>query len=284
MSIIIDEYLVVDSEDGFVPEPWLRIPIERFFLREMIKSKNGEYTFQIKDFKIPLSLWKNYKVHKGHIWPKIKDCFNLKYKTDRIFIIHKIPNPFIYIDIPRTASTSIRQFLGYSSGHYTLDNICQGGSDGSGNAYNSAVHSKLPVVFFTRNPFDRQVSAYEYVQQKEKKYKDFDDFVSAGYDQLKTKNIEPVNLLMYLPQTVFIISPEHHGPLTALRFEKLEEHFDLLCRYMLGHVKKYKLPHLNKRLKEKIPYQEYYKNIETYEKTCEMYMSDFKNFNYSTNL
>ena len=25
-------------------------------------------------------------------------------------------------------------------------------------------------------------------------------------------------------------------------------------------------------------------NIETYEKTCEMYMSDFKNFNYSTNL
>ncbi len=80
-----------------------------------------------------------------------------------------IKNNFIFIHIPKTGGRSIKNSIsaradGPNTGHMTLQNLAQEGSDGNGNPY----QDNLPVVCFVRNPYDRLVSAFYYRYYDEK--------------------------------------------------------------------------------------------------------------------
>ena len=213
---------------------------------------------------------------------------------------------FIFIHIPKTGGTSIKNIIGKTGSHLTIDEIAEKGEDALGTKFDS--NKNLPMVYFVRNPFDRLVSAYHYVLETEKAklpeiFDSFDDFVNKFLPLITPYNhfyfLESANeincldpnavaarhALMWQCQTLFVQSLYNTNILHyRYNFETIEQGFYDFIENFIGQHVDVKLPHLNKRKNKRKPYQEYYKNKKTYEIVCDFYDDDFVNFNYSKEL
>ena len=211
---------------------------------------------------------------------------------------------FIFIHIPKTGGTSVKSIIGETGSHLTIDEIITKGEDELGTKFN--INKNLPLVYFVRNPLDRLVSAYHYVVETEKVklpkiFDTFDNFVNeflpliTPYNYFyflentdKINRIDPDAIaarhaLMWQCQTLFVRSFEeilHY----RYKFETMDQSFQHFVETFIGQNVNIKLPHLNKRINKRKPYQEYYKNKETYKIVCDFYDDDFVNFNYSKEL
>ena len=208
----------------------------------------------------------------------------------------------IFIHIPKTGGSSVHNTLiekikpeigvtHAEEGHYKLITARK----------RLKSHMLVPYVddyftfCFVRNPWDRFVSAYNYlltggsinedpVTGMDKKdrdnfispYKTFNDFVlmnSAG-NKIYTKLLWQQH---FVPQYKFILNAENNLESVDYigRFENLSEEFDIICK-KIG-ITTPKLKHLNNRPHK--PYQSYYTD-KTAEIIYNTYKQDIDYFNY----
>ena len=188
----------------------------------------------------------------------------------------------IFIHIPKTGGVSVCRTLaenGIPADYYTLDHepvriACE---------FLAVCEKEKKEYFsfcFVRNPWDRFVSAYNFLlkggsneQDKEHRdefitpYRTFNDFV---------RNLNNTNALSqqhFRPQVEFINKDiDFVG-----RFENLNKDFDIICK-KVGISRKLTLKHLNKASHE--PYQTYYTG-ETEKIIRDSYKLDVDCFNYS---
>lgn len=148
---------------------------------------------------------------------------------------------FIFVHVPKTAGFSITSRVGGSVGHRPLSFILKKRSEYEG-------YLKFS---FVRNPWDRAVSAFHYMQrrgtatQNEEDYRDFKKYFS-----------EPQSFEEFIKSNIFnsVIDNQQHfkamnyyldGNLDFIgRFENLQEDFNTMCD-KIG-IPQQQLPHHNK--------------------------------------
>jgi hypothetical protein len=190
----------------------------------------------------------------------------------------------IFIHIPRTAGTSIKEALEIpGTGHrpwqfyYDFHRACW-------NAY-----IKFTVV---RNPWDRAVSAYNYTIMKKSYWHDNQNRIHPhpDYDLLSGKSFtEYCEILLkrnyllvhkaWYPQYFWIVklgkNSNSYQVNVILRYENLENDFADLCkRLKVGNIR---LPYVNKS--DRKHYREYYTQ-ETKQIIENLYINDIRLFNY----
>ena len=126
-----------------------------------------------------------------------------------------------------------------------------------------------------RNPYDRLISAYHFLGNN----MTFSQFVSYAYKELDDyyrKKIEP--FVVIKPQIEFVINNEGKNMMSeVLYFENLQDDFEIFCqKYKL---EKSKLPHINKRIRDKKNIKEYY-DQRLADMVYNIYRLDFKAFGY----
>ena len=217
----------------------------------------------------------------------------------------------LYIRIPKTASTSLmRKFkiVNNSSGVrlnqliYTNlnDRLFNKGLDWSNNQLIEFEHNIPTEVFqnlykfsFVRNPFDRAVSAWAYMQRRRyirisKKYKlnncTFVDFWKRVQDsQLNFTDPEQWDDLTWhlSPMYIHLINQQNKLGIDFIgKVENIKSDFNKVCKHLNAN-KIVNLPVLRKTNHRKP--QDYYTN-ETIEIVSKLYERDFKEFQYNTNI
>lgn len=186
----------------------------------------------------------------------------------------------IFIHIPKNAGTSVLSSLG---------------KQGAGGRYHLPwyVYFNANPEFFTnafkfafiRNPWDRAVSAFEYLraggnkkgdlqlQKQFAQFNDFDDFVINGLSNGAYRNH-----LLFIPQSEFVVNGEGDLVVDFLgRFESLDSDFEKVAEAL-------QLPRLlskrNQNQINKKQYQRYYKSIQTIEIIEHIYKQDIHLFRY----
>jgi len=184
-------------------------------------------------------------------------------------------NRCIFIHVPKTGGTSVFSFFpGLLQMHDTYH----------------VYQEKSPVLFqkyykfaFVRNPWDRLVSAFNYlrtsshelhpraIKQDIATYRDFRDFVLRG---LRTDSMATYHL--FTPQSEFLcnnageILMDHLG-----RFENIQEDFSIIARKLAMKVE---LPHRNSSAK-KLDWRKCYDD-QCIEIVAEFYQRDIDIFHY----
>jgi hypothetical protein len=194
---------------------------------------------------------------------------------------------FIYVDICRTGSHSVREALSKHfdyvpspngnkkrdrrfARHHTLGNLTSCFSYCS-----TLTDEQLRNYYkfgFVRNPWDRVVSVYLY--ESARRYKGvFEDFVQRFYVERRLEG----NYIRHLPQTEWMKrTPIHHIDMDFIgRFETLQEDFNKVCTH-LG-ISNISLPHMSKS--NRTHYRDYY-NETTKRLVSEFYASDIEAFKY----
>jgi len=191
---------------------------------------------------------------------------HLKSPEDR-FIYTNEDRKFIWMDIPKCASTSLRSRL-FPQPHHQQQGL------------------KLAVKFassffkfaFVRNPYSRAVSNYAMFTQNQMRIKQLDSY---KLEALKAQDLSFEDFLTmtirldnhhWNPQINFLpVEPDYIG-----RFENLQEDLDNICNQI--NIPKQQLPHTNKTNNKH--YREYY-NDRTIKMVQEIYKDDLQKFNYS---
>lgn len=174
----------------------------------------------------------------------------------------------IFIHIPKAGGTSIRTFLREFNPVWKPGCLHMRVTD-------YTVHQRKNSFTFTfsRNPYDRLLSAHAYLvggfgNPGDIKYaktlpKDFKDFVKQGVD---------LNYLHFLPMVSWINAPvDFIG-----RMENYEADMNTLCDMI--NVPRWKVPHTNKSKHKH--YTEYYDD-ETRDIVTTLYQKDLNHFKYS---
>lgn len=192
----------------------------------------------------------------------------------KVYLKHRI----IFIHIPRTGGTSITRYVyGRRSGHFYASDIVE--------QLGLGVFNELVSFAVTRNPYDRLVSAYEYIKHKggreggvrfEREFSlpAFADFESFVKDWLIYQNKEKVNML-FRPQYLFIFNYD----LSAIvhNIFKLEDQSKL--KNFLGNFS-IQTPFEEKlNSSKRVDICNYY-NLETKQLVYEFYKMDFNLLNY----
>ena len=168
----------------------------------------------------------------------------------------------IFIEVPKTGSTSIRSIIGFAKKHHqTIVDI-----------ENEITKEQFDEYFkfaFVRNPWDRELSLYKYILMSPKHH---------YHKQCR----QFVNFSTYLregrlsPQQYDFLSKHEKNQLDFVgRFENVQEDFDTICD-KIG-IPRQKLPHKNKTRHKH--YTEYYDN-ETKQIVAEKYAKDIEYFGY----
>ena len=143
--------------------------------------------------------------------------------------------------------------------------------------YISQSYDKSAFKFcFSRNPYDRAISLYEYFSPfKDKNIRNFPEFI-----QYISKNgVKPIGLFnseglsSCNPQVRWIENLNIHY---CGSFEKLQEDFSKITKYL--NLQGLSVPHLNKSVRTRI--QEYY-DLPTKHLVENFYQEDFEYFNYT---
>lgn len=154
------------------------------------------------------------------------------------------------------------------------------------NIFGMKKRSKLPMISFVRNPWDRLVSAYYYLEQGgmnnfdkknfKKHLEKFDDFKDFVYSLEDDSSV--INKVLHLkPQKFFVCVKGKIKVDEVYRFENLEDDFNQIVeKYNLKISKPFKKHNSSNHPN----YQECYddKMIEIVKK---VYSEDIKLFNYS---
>lgn len=138
---------------------------------------------------------------------------------------------------------------------------------------------KFKLFTIVRNPYDRIVSEYKYIQKSENEY--WADFKNLNFDLF----IEQIFLLdedkrsnlfdnHFKSQYSFI--EEGEDVIKIFKYENLQESFD-----WLNSVTKSNLSFSHERNSEKMHYSFYYKYRKTIDTITELYKKDLEYFNYT---
>lgn len=202
-----------------------------------------------------------------------------------------VPVPFIFIHIPKTAGTSIKKVLKDNGYGYSLKPNRNARRIFRNPGHFRIKHYKhfmnLYPVGFTfedafkfsviRNPFERVVSYYYFIRQKNKAYKReytdenfhswFERVLIGGEPDISNR---PKNVDTLVPCTHFLTEPINQ----ILRFENLKEDFALLKKNLRLEII---LPHENK-----IEHPCYKNHITTSERAWieKNFKSDFEKYGY----
>ena len=195
-------------------------------------------------------------------------------------ISHK--HKFIFIHIPKAAGSSITNALRIPvDGHHPLSKILKNNIH---SIYENRRNCDKYFKFcFVRNPWDRAVSAFEYMRKggegrnNKDDYRDFKKYFSnpqSFQEFIKSDTFNEVlrgNQQHFTPMTYYI-----DGSVDFIgKFENLQEDFDTICD-KIG-IPKQKLPHRNKTKHKH--YTEYY-DEETKQIVAEKYAKDIEYFGY----
>lgn len=185
---------------------------------------------------------------------------------------------FIFIDITKTAGTSIRKAFAGKTGiprHHSIRNLAEGFSFTSTLSEDQIKnYFKFTIV---RNPYDRIVSLFLWLRRqksqiitKKIKFKEFVKNVSNG------KYTEH-NGIRYIPMIDWIINDSGDVCVDFIgRFENLDKDFPIICEKIGVDI-----PDLEHcfRSRKRSEYWKYYDN-ETKSIVEELYKKDFDFFNY----
>ena len=180
---------------------------------------------------------------------------------------------FIFVHVPKTAGFSVTSGLGIPVvGHHPLSSILKNNSECEG-------YLKFS---FVRNPWDRAVSAFHYMQkggagkQNKEDYRDFKKYFipSKSFEEFIKSNL--FNIIVDTQQHFQAMTYYLDGNLDFIgRFENLQEDFNTMCN-KIG-IPKQKLPHENKTNHKH--YTQYYDD-ETRQIVGEKYAKDVEAFGY----
>lgn len=149
---------------------------------------------------------------------------------------------------------------------------------------NPPFYNKAFKFSFVRNPWDRAVSAYRYLEsggnqtsdlevaKLVSKYRDFDDFVVDGLGEGLFRSH-----LLFIPQSEFVINGEQKLAVDFLgRFENIDQDFEkVLCQLDI----RARLEKTNASTRN-IDYREYYKKEKTVDIISSIYKQDVSFFSY----
>ena len=191
----------------------------------------------------------------------------------------------MFIHIPKNAGSSIEQALYNTKGKVTHITAIE-------------IYSRDKRLFdqyfrfaFTRNPYDRFVSAYEYLRQGGRNkfdkawaethillYGSFEDFVLSLQDSKIREKV--CNWIHFKPQYTFVCDANKEVIVDFIgQYEDLNNDFETIRKKLKIDIK---LPHTN-RTKERKKYQNYY-NKETTKIVDDIYKDDFLLFKYERSL
>lgn len=205
-----------------------------------------------------------------------------KIKGKTIFRDYFDEHQCVFVHVPKVAGTSMKNTLfpgGGGPGHkpameYFLDNPDK--------------FQRYFVFAFVRNPYDRLVSAYNYLMQGGKggeddrnfrdtylvEYKDFTDFVKRGL-----RKSEIITYWHLVPQYLYLVNYDGEVIVDFIgSFENINEDFNKVAKRLNMDVE---LPHKNKSVRN--DYRSYYTE-ETQKIAYEVYKRDFELFGYPEEL
>tara|TARA_R110001606_G_scaffold398874_1_gene579329 strand:- start:137 stop:730 length:594 start_codon:yes stop_codon:yes gene_type:complete len=191
------------------------------------------------------------------------------------FVDHK--NNFVFVHIPKCGGRSIKKVFNIKThDHYGISKL-------GFNPTNCCPKLALEDLFkfaFVRNPWDKFVSAYEYLKRGgipfydrpktltiKKEYPEFKDFLLA-------KEVWQQWVFFY-PQLEFITVDGSIKTDFVGRFENFQNDFDLICDQI--DYSKVKLPHVNKT--KHAHYTEYY-NDQSIKIIARSFEEDIDTFKY----
>lgn len=176
---------------------------------------------------------------------------------------------YIFIHVTKTGGMTIRKLLGSSmrhaahevdrvDRHYTYSDYVS--KHGAKDLYSFA---------FVRNPWERMISLYMYM------------YPAARHAFEKDKFIELLDRPIGRPQIEYLTGANGHIAVTKIgRFERLEEDFKEICRYLRLPVHFPLVPHLNRTAHG--PYQDYYDD-DLRELVARRFRDDIEAFGYMWN-
>jgi hypothetical protein len=186
----------------------------------------------------------------------------------------------IFVHVPKCAGTSFLESLfGQQTGlgHKTARQYLR--------IYGFSPYIASYKFGFVRNPYDRLVSAFEYLRKggnnssdrefsnrHMKHFKGFDDFILEGL----SKSGEIRNHLHFKKQSHFLCIDGAVAVDFVGRFENIEEDFAYLSRQFGKHKD---LSPSNASRKDQT-YEHYYANKEVLNMVNQLYLDDFSTFNY----
>jgi len=222
------------------------------------------------------SLKKQYLRDSDSLSFKIKNILN-KLNVNR--------KDFLFIHIPKVAGSSIEKALYGTKGKVTHKLAIEHRKE------NENLFEKKFKFGFVRNPYDRFISAYEYLRQGGRNdfdrswsekyllpYKSFDDFVlSLENEDIRQKII---NWIHFKPQYLFVCDEKKNLIVNFIgKYENLEEDFNLIQKRLGLSIK---LPYENKTPTRK-DFKIYF-NDKTKKIIEDIYKDDFELFDYKKGL
>src|SRR5690554_1833650 len=187
-------------------------------------------------------------------------------------------NNCIFIHIPKVAGTSV---LASVAGEKATRNHLPWYVYYTANPY---FYNNSFKFSFVRNPWDRAVSAYRYLEsggnktsdldasKMLSKYNDFDDFVINGLGEGLFRNH-----LLFLPQSEFVVNGEQELAVDFVgRFENIDQDFTIVLE-RLGIGSSLAKTNVSDRSRD---YRSYYKKEKTVDIILNIYKQDVSFFSY----
>ena len=181
-----------------------------------------------------------------------------------------IREDILFVHIPKSGGTSISHWLGESGQKFDAHpNLQMLLTKVHGNPYSFAV---------VRNPWDRAVSAYQYLfeTQKETLFQNYIDKGKPSFEQfiksLKNVKVDQVWFNGATPQSLWV----EPGVNKIIKFENLQEDFGEIQNLLQDFRK---LPHLNASNRDS-EYRKYFSE-ETRDIVGNIFLQDITNFDYS---
>lgn len=187
----------------------------------------------------------------------------------------------IFIHIPKAAGTAINQSLFgrlAGLGHMSCQKYLQ--------IYGSARFDSMFKFTFSRNPYDRFVSAYEYLRKggnnshdllfKEEvidKYENFEDFVLNGF----TQKPEIQNHIHFRKQTDFLLIDDKVAVDFIGRHENIQKDYQYIAS-MIHNARDLESKNTSQREKS---FEEYFLNNTVKDAILNFYEPDFRLLKYS---
>lgn len=186
----------------------------------------------------------------------------------------------IFIHIPKAAGTAINQGLFgrlAGLGHVSCQKYLQ--------IYGNANFNSMFKFTFTRNPYDRFVSAYEYLRtggnnshdllfkrEAIDKYKDFDDFVLNGF----AKNEKMQRHIHFKKQADFLYIDNKIAVDFVGRHENIQKDYQYIAS-MIHDARDLGTKNTSAREKD---FEEYFLNSTVKDVICDFYEPDFRLLKY----
>ena len=179
----------------------------------------------------------------------------------------------VFFHIPKTAGKSLATAVfGTDINHFSYQQVAK-----------QISLEDYYTFTFVRNPWDRMVSAYKFLQRGgwgkvdhlwcESRFRYLQNFS----DFLRYVERHPYEMVHFLPQTYWVYDKNKQINLNFIgKFEYLQHDYNELCKQLSINTP---LPHMNPSKRHK-KYQDYYKHHRDIEIVCKLFHDDIREFDY----